>query len=274
MTAEVTNPQAARIINLPSGSVSATSFFSEQSGPDKLVWRWQRSQPPLFLDPSPWTRASYRDKAWPLETCCKSGLDVTTPANHLSWGSHLVLQVLHVHMHTRPVVDWLPVHGIAMEHTDHRSGNACKNKISCSCTAQLNLSRTLFPEEKGFPDNSLLATCKGAKVLAARLGCAMSKHLATKAMYLSQHSVYSVVLIGKALCKWKISVQRQEICSKKGISQKMSGNWRDKCALFLPETLLEAVWVGFSGGFKLIRVFSSKYKSLLLTYALFKRYWV
>jgi len=36
---EVTNLQAARIINLPSSSVPATSFFSEQSGPDKLVWR-------------------------------------------------------------------------------------------------------------------------------------------------------------------------------------------------------------------------------------------
>lgn len=59
-SAEVTNLGAARIINLPSGSVPATPFFSEPSEPDKLVWWWQCSQPLLSLDPSPWMHASYK----------------------------------------------------------------------------------------------------------------------------------------------------------------------------------------------------------------------
>lgn len=58
--AKVTNLGAARIINLPSGSVPATPFFSEPSGPDKLVRWWQCSQPLLSLDPSPWMHASYK----------------------------------------------------------------------------------------------------------------------------------------------------------------------------------------------------------------------
>lgn len=146
------------------------------------------------------------------------------------------------------VLLWLPVHGIAMEHMDHRSGTTWKNKSSCSCIAQLNHPSILFPEEKVFrcaPAD--IPRCQGT--FKVRLGCAMPKYKAHKVMYLSQQRVYSVVLTGKTLCKWKISVQRQEICSKKGILQKTSGNWRDKCALFLPETLLEAVWVGFSGVF-------------------------
>lgn len=146
------------------------------------------------------------------------------------------------------MVVWLPVHGIAMEHTDHGSGIAWKNKSSCSCTAQLNHPSILFPEEKVFP-HTPPAIQRYQDTFTARLGCAMSKYKAHKVMYLSQQRNYSVVLTGKALRIWKLSVQRQEICSKKGILQKMSGNWRDKCALFLPETLLEAVWVGFSGVF-------------------------
>lgn len=98
------------------------------------------------------------------------------------------------------MVVWLPVHGIAMEHMDHGSGIAWKNKSSCSGTAQLNHPSILFPEEKVFPHTPPdIQRCQGT--FTARLGRAMSKYKAHKVMYLSQQRDYSVVLTGKALCK-------------------------------------------------------------------------
>lgn len=214
LTAGVTNLGAARIINLPSSSVPATPFFSEPSGPDKSVWWWQCSQPPLSLDPSPWMRASYSNKSVTTGKRLQKPCGCNHPCEpfprlSFSTGSHLVLQV-----HGYMSAVWLPVHGIAMENMDHGSGIAWKNKSSCSCTAQLKHPSILFPEKKVFPHTSPdIQRCQGT--FTARLGCAMSKYKAHKVMYLSQQRVYSVVLTEKVLCKWKISVQRQEICSKK-----------------------------------------------------------
>lgn len=103
-------------------------------------------------------------------------------------------------MDIQAVVVWLPVHGIAMEHTDHRPSVAWKKKSSCGCTAQLNHPAIPLLEEKVFslhsPDTQ---RCQGT--FTARMSCATSKYKAHKVIYPSEQRVDSVVLTGKALCK-------------------------------------------------------------------------
>lgn len=114
MTTEVTNLWAARIINLPAAQ-SLKHFFSKQLGPDKLVWRWRHSQPPLSLHLSPWMCASPTDNTVTANPLCKL-FGLNYPSHHLSRGSHLVLQVLHFHLPPRAVVAQLPIHRIVIEH--------------------------------------------------------------------------------------------------------------------------------------------------------------